>query len=119
MRREVHDAARRARVASRVLALLPTVAKDQALRSAADAVTAHAELILSANAEDVEAARAAGTPTAILDRLALDTKRVEGIAAGLRQVAGLPDPVGRCCAATRCRTGCSCASSGSRSASSE
>ncbi|MEE3755064.1 glutamate-5-semialdehyde dehydrogenase [Mycobacterium intracellulare] len=94
LRREVHDAARRARVASRVLALLPTVAKDQALRSAAEAIDAHAELILSANAEDVEAARAAGTPTAMLDRLALDTKRVEGIAAGLRQVAGLPDPVG-------------------------
>jgi glutamate-5-semialdehyde dehydrogenase len=94
LRREVHDAARRARVASRVLALLPTVAKDQALRSAAEAIAAHGELILSANAEDVEAARAAGTPTAMLDRLALDTKRVEGIAAGLHQVAGLPDPVG-------------------------
>jgi len=94
LRREVHDAARRARVASRVLALLPTVAKDQALRSAAEAIAAHGELILSANAEDVEAARAAGTPTAMLDRLALDTKRIEGIAAGLHQVAGLPDPVG-------------------------
>ncbi len=94
LRREVHDAARRARVASRVLALLPTVAKDQALRSAADAVCGNAQLILAANAEDLEAARAAGTPSAMLDRLALDPKRVEGIAAGLRQVAGLPDPVG-------------------------
>lgn len=94
MRREVHDAARRARVASRVLAVLPTVAKDQALRSAADAIAAHAELICSANAEDLMAARAAGTPAAMLDRLALDSDRVEGIAAGLRQVAGLPDPVG-------------------------
>ncbi|OMC40074.1 glutamate-5-semialdehyde dehydrogenase [Mycobacterium sp. IS-1264] len=94
LRREVHDAARRARVASRVLALLPTVAKDQALQSAADAITSHVDLILAANAEDIEAARAAGTPTAMLDRLALDPKRVDGIAAGLRQVAGLPDPVG-------------------------
>ena len=94
LRREVHDAARRARVASRVLALLPTVAKDQALQSAAEAIAAHAELILAANAEDLKAARAAGTPTAMLDRLALDSKRVDGIAAGLRQVAGLPDPVG-------------------------
>ena len=94
LRREVHDAARRARVASRALALLPTVAKDQALRSAADAITAHVEEILAANAEDLQAARALGTPTAMLDRLALDPKRVEGIAAGLRQVAGLPDPVG-------------------------
>src|SRR5690242_5067139 len=94
LRREVHNAARRARVASRVLALLPTVAKDQALRSAADAVASHAELIVAANAEDLEAARNAGTPTAMLDRLALNPKRVEGIAAGLRQVAALPDPVG-------------------------
>ncbi len=94
LRREVHDAARRARVASRALALLPTVAKDQALRSAADAITAHVEEILAANAQDLQAARALGTPTAMLDRLALDPKRVEGIAAGLRQVAGLPDPVG-------------------------
>lgn len=93
LRQEVHNAARRARVASRVLALLPTVAKDQALRSAADAIAAHTELILSANAEDLRPP-AAGTPTAMLDRLALDPKRVEGIAAGLRQVAGLPDPVG-------------------------
>ena len=94
LRREVHNAARRARVAARALALLPTVAKDAALQSAAEAIGAHTERILAANAEDLEAARAAGTPTAMLDRLALDAKRVDGIAAGLRQVAGLPDPVG-------------------------
>src|SRR6516165_11374106 len=94
LRREVHNAARRARVAARALALLPTAAKDAALQSAADAVGAHAERILAANAGDLEAARAAGTPAAMLDRLALDSKRVDGIAAGLRQVAGLPDPVG-------------------------
>ena len=94
LRRAVHDAARRARVAARALALLPTVAKDAALQSAAEAIGAHTERILAANAEDLEAARDAGTPTAMLDRLALDSKRVDGIAAGLRQVAGLPDPVG-------------------------
>jgi glutamate-5-semialdehyde dehydrogenase len=94
LRREVHNAARRARVACRALALLPTVAKDQALQSAAAAITTHTREILAANAEDLKAARAAGTPAAILDRLALDDKRVEGIAAGLHQVAGLPDPVG-------------------------
>ncbi|CPR10618.1 gamma-glutamyl phosphate reductase [Mycobacterium bohemicum DSM 44277] len=94
MRREVHDAARRARVASRALALLPTVAKDQALRSAAEAVRRNSALVLAANAEDLDAARDAGTPVAMLDRLALNPDRVEGIAAGLRQVAGLPDPVG-------------------------
>lgn len=94
LRREVHNAARRARVAARALAVLPTVAKDAALQSAAEAIGAHAEQILAANAKDLEAARAAGTPAAMLDRLALDPKRVDGIAAGLRQVAGLPDPVG-------------------------
>jgi glutamate-5-semialdehyde dehydrogenase len=94
VRQQVHDAARRARVAARILAALPTVAKDQALHVAADALVANTDRILAANAEDLRAARAVDTPTAMLDRLALDGKRVEGIAAGLRQVAGLPDPVG-------------------------
>ena len=94
LRQEVHGAAHRARAAARTLALLPTVAKDVALQSAAKAVVADTESILAANAEDLDAARSAGTPSAMLDRLALDAKRVEGIAAGLRQVAGLPDPVG-------------------------
>ncbi|BBY53087.1 glutamate-5-semialdehyde dehydrogenase [Mycobacterium koreense] len=94
LRQQVHDAARRARVAARVLASLPTAVKDQALRAAAAAIEDHAEKILAANAEDVDAARAAGTPEAIIDRLALTPQRIDGIAAGLRQVAGLPDPVG-------------------------
>jgi glutamate-5-semialdehyde dehydrogenase len=94
VRQQVHDAARRARVAARILAALPTVAKDQALDVAADALVANTDRILAANAKDLRSARAAGTPTAMLDRLALDPKRVDGIAAGLRQVAGLPDPVG-------------------------
>jgi glutamate-5-semialdehyde dehydrogenase len=94
VRKQVHDAARRARVAARVLASLPTVAKDHALRVAADALVANTERILTANADDLRCARAADTPPAMIDRLALDPKRVEGIAAGLRQVAGLADPVG-------------------------
>ena len=94
LRLQVHHAARRARVAARVLASLPTVAKDQALCVAAEAIVANTDRILAANAEDLNAARSAETPTAMIDRLALDPKRVEGIAAGLRQVAGLPDPVG-------------------------
>jgi glutamate-5-semialdehyde dehydrogenase len=94
LRQQVHQAARRARVAARVLASLPTVAKDQALCVAAEAIVANTDQILAANAEDLDAARAAQTPTAMLDRLALDPKRIDGIAAGLRQVAGLPDPVG-------------------------
>jgi glutamate-5-semialdehyde dehydrogenase len=94
VRQQVHDAARRARVAAYVLASLPTVAKDQALYVAAEAIVANTDLILAANAEDLRAARAANTSAAMIDRLALDPKRIEGIAAGLRQVAGLPDPVG-------------------------
>jgi glutamate-5-semialdehyde dehydrogenase len=94
LRRRVHDAARRARVAARALGSLTTVDKDRALHAAADAVLAGVDPILAANAEDVATARAAGTPDAMLDRLALNPQRVDGIAAGLRQVAGLPDPVG-------------------------
>ena len=94
MRQDVHDAARRSRVAARALALLPTVAKDHALKAAAEAITGNAERILAANAEDLDAARAANTPTAMLDRLALNPDRIDGIATGLHQVAGLPDPVG-------------------------
>ncbi|OOK80249.1 aldehyde dehydrogenase family protein [Mycobacterium kansasii] len=90
----MHDAARRARVAARLLAVLPRTVKDRALHAAADEILSRAERILAANAEDLDAARAAGTPAAMLDRLALNPQRIDGIAAGLRQVAGLPDPVG-------------------------
>lgn len=94
LREQVHEAARRARVAARVLGTLSAETKNRALHAAADSVLAHVHQILAANAADVEAAREAGTPDAILDRLALNPQRVDGIAAGLRQVAGLPDPVG-------------------------
>ncbi|MBI3690004.1 MAG: glutamate-5-semialdehyde dehydrogenase, partial [Mycolicibacterium aromaticivorans] len=94
LRDQVHDAARRARVASRTLGTLTTTIKDRALHAAADAVLAHVDAILTANAADLDAARAAGTAEAMLDRLALNPQRIDGIAAGLRQVAGLPDPIG-------------------------
>ena len=51
--------------------------------------------ILAANAEDIDAAKAAGIGAALLDRLALDPKRLEGVAKGLEDIAALPDPVGR------------------------
>src|SRR4051812_16124 len=94
LREQVHHAARRARVAARELATLSTETKNGALQLAADTVLEHTHDILAANAEDLEAARAAGTTGAMLDRLALDPQRIDGIAAGLRQVAGLPDPIG-------------------------
>lgn len=94
LRETVHDAAKRARVAGRTLATLSTVTKDRALHAAADAVLTHADQIITANGRDLETARAAGTSEAMLDRLALNPQRIDGIAAGLRQVAGLPDPIG-------------------------
>jgi glutamate-5-semialdehyde dehydrogenase len=94
LRQQVHDAARRARVAARELATLSTEAKNSALHAAADNMLRDAGAILHANVEDLEAAKAAGTPEAMLDRLALNPNRIDGIAAGLRQVAGLPDPIG-------------------------
>jgi len=94
LRQHVHDAARRARLASRVLATLSTLDKDRALHAAADALLSHMHQVLAANVEDLDAARAAGTSEALLDRLGLNPQRVDAIAAGLRQVARLPDPVG-------------------------
>ena len=94
LRQQVHDAARRAGVAARSLATLTAETKNHALHAAADAVLARVHDVLAANAADLDAARAAGTPEAMLDRLALNPQRIDGIAAGLRQVAGLPDPIG-------------------------
>lgn len=113
LRQEVHDAARRARVAARRLASLPTTVKDRALHAAADELLAHRDQILAANAEDLNAAREADTPAAMLDRLSLNPQRVDGIAAGLRQVADCAIRSVKCCVAIPCPTGCSCASSAS------
>ncbi|WP_040834191.1 glutamate-5-semialdehyde dehydrogenase [Nocardia brevicatena] len=94
VREAVHDAARKARVAARVLAQATTAEKNEALHAAADALLAAADTVLAANGEDLVAARAAGTAESLLDRLRLTKDRIDGIASGLRQVAGLPDPVG-------------------------
>jgi glutamate-5-semialdehyde dehydrogenase len=84
----------RAKAASRVLATASTEAKDAALLAAADLLLdRHAE-ILSANAEDVATAEAAGERSTVVDRLRLTDARLQSMAAGLRQVAGLADPVG-------------------------
>jgi glutamate-5-semialdehyde dehydrogenase len=83
-----------AREASRVLAALPTGVKDAALLAIADALEARVPEILEANARDMEAGREAGLDSALLDRLALDAGRVGSMAAGVRTIAALPDPVG-------------------------
>jgi glutamate-5-semialdehyde dehydrogenase len=90
----VADLGRRAKAASRVLATASTAAKDAALHQAADLLVQRAGEILTANAADLEAAAAGGMEPGPLDRLRLTEARIAGMAAGLRQVAALPDPVG-------------------------
>ena len=83
-----------AKAASRVLATLPSAAKDSALRALADALTQRAGEILEANACDLGAGREAGLTPALLDRLALDERRLAVVASQVRDIAALPDPVG-------------------------
>src|SRR5271156_4625787 len=87
--------ARQAREASRQLAQLTTAQKDGCLLAMADAIEADRAAIQEANEQDMEAAAEAGISNAMLDRLKLDDKRVAAMAKGLREVAALPDPVGR------------------------
>ena len=91
---EVTAVAERAREAALDLVLATRATKDAALEAMAAALLDHADRLLKANAADVDAARADGTPDHMIDRLRLDAGRLEGMAAGLRQVAGLADPVG-------------------------
>ncbi|WP_438282825.1 glutamate-5-semialdehyde dehydrogenase [Pseudomonas alabamensis] len=83
-----------AREASRVIARASTAQKNRALNAAADALDADREALAAANQRDLDAGRANGLEPALLDRLALTPARIDGMIAGLRQVAGLPDPVG-------------------------
>src|ERR1700731_1215929 len=89
------DIGRQAREAATALALAPADSKSAALEAAAAAVRARADEILAANAEDLAEAKQAGIGTALLDRLALDPKRLEAVARGLEDIAAQPDPVGR------------------------
>ncbi|RYP86501.1 glutamate-5-semialdehyde dehydrogenase [Nocardioides guangzhouensis] len=91
---QVRAAAERAREASYGLALATRAEKDRALGAMADALLARLDEVLAANADDVRRAEGSGTPANIVDRLRLDPDRVAGMAQGLREVAGLPDPVG-------------------------
>jgi glutamate-5-semialdehyde dehydrogenase len=86
--------ARAGRAAQRVLAGLDTAGKAAALRSAAAALRAHSGAIIEANARDLAAGRANGLSSAMLDRLKLDEKRLQGVAAAVEAVAGLPDKIG-------------------------
>ena len=84
----------RAKQASRTLATLSAAVKNAALEAIAAALEEREPEILAANAHDLDAARQAGLDAALVDRLALDPRRIARIAEGTRRIAALPDPVG-------------------------
>ena len=92
--RSVTDVCVAARAAARRLASLDTAAKDAALHAIAEALEVRVDEIVEANARDMEAGREAGLSAALLDRLMLDEARVGAIAAQVRDIAALRDPVG-------------------------
>lgn len=87
--------ARRAKHASRELAIVSTEHKNRCLRAMADALDEHLTALQTENAKDMALGKDLGLSSAMLDRLRLDEKRIRGMATGLREVAALPDPVGR------------------------
>jgi glutamate-5-semialdehyde dehydrogenase len=95
VRAAMRDIGLKARAAARELATAPAETKNRALRAAARLLRERAAGILAANALDLAEAKAKDLSPALIDRLALDSRRVEAIARGLDEVADLPDPVGR------------------------
>ncbi|WP_299562846.1 glutamate-5-semialdehyde dehydrogenase [Enterovirga sp.] len=91
----MHGIGQRARAAARRLGLAGAAEKRRALLEVAGAIAAGRDVILAANALDLAEARAAGRPASFLDRLLLDPGRIEAIARSVRDIAALPDPVGR------------------------
>ena len=90
----LQDLGKRAQLASRRLALSSGADRDNALFMAADALEFDVAAILEANTADIERAEQAATTKTVIDRLRLSPSRVQAMAAGLRQVAALPDPLG-------------------------
>ena len=90
----VFTKAQAAKKAAAKLAVVGTAVKNAALLAMADALEANQEKILAANALDMENAAAKGMKSSMLDRLKLTSERISGMADGLRQVAGLADPIG-------------------------
>src|SRR5688572_24488700 len=95
LQNELAELARRAKSASRDLAKLRTDDKNKALRAMASAIEQNLEEIKTANQRDCDAAAQSGMTGAMLERLKLDDKRIIAMAKGLREVAELPDPVGK------------------------
>src|SRR5215211_7459640 len=90
----VTDLCLAAKAAARGLAATSSAVKDAALLAMAAALEARTPEILEANARDLEAGRESGLSAALMDRLALDERRVAAIAKGVREIVALPDPVG-------------------------
>ncbi|OSM01616.1 glutamate-5-semialdehyde dehydrogenase [Magnetofaba australis] len=90
----IEQIGKRARAASRKVAWLDGEVKDNALRAMADVLLAKRVHLQNENAKDLEAGRANGLTSAMLDRLTLSDKVIEGMAEGIRQIAALPDPIG-------------------------
>ncbi|MET1153878.1 glutamate-5-semialdehyde dehydrogenase [Arthrobacter sp.] len=84
----------RSRNAARRMARANRAWKDKALREIADSLVAKRDVVLQANRQDLDEGKSNGTSAALLDRLTLDTKRIDGLAAALENLAALPDPVG-------------------------
>jgi glutamate-5-semialdehyde dehydrogenase len=84
----------RARLAARALALAKPETRTRAIAGMAMSLRQRADQVLAANAADLEAARAKGMATAMMDRLALDATRLDGVIAALESIAAIPDPVG-------------------------
>jgi glutamate-5-semialdehyde dehydrogenase len=95
LREQMTQLARHAKAASRELAKLTTTDKNSCLLAMADALEKSADVLKQANALDMETAAKMGLSAAMRDRLRLDDKRITAMAKGLREVAALPDPVGR------------------------
>lgn len=95
LREQMIGLGKQARAASRALAGLTSAEKDACLRSMADSIEAAAPVLAEANLRDLEVGRGLGLSAAMMDRLALNPSRIKAMAAGLREVASLPDPVGR------------------------
>ncbi len=91
----IREMALRAREAACGLATASTKVKDAALHAMAESLVSRQDEIIEANQRDLSAARENGLSEALIDRLALNPKRIADMAEGLRQVAALPDPVGR------------------------
>ena len=91
----VSQIAQQAKQASVALALFGQTAKNQALLTIADSLESRAAEILQANKKDIEFAKSQGISAAIIDRLLLSESRLKAIAADVRNVASLPDPVGQ------------------------